>query len=644
MYNNTLEICGLFFLTLTVFDFVFSNPLPNVKNRVFGLFLCFSILYNLSDIAGSWMIDHAISVPLWLIYFSNILYFLLQTLLAVTFIIFFFAIDNTLYWRKKKLLGLILIFPVLCIGLILSTPFTKYIFYFDASRVYFHGSLFFINYIVFLYSLFVVLIYIILNRNSISCEVLLPIAFFCLSITAAVCLQAIYPKYLLSGVAVSLAAQVFCKVFEDPYELKDNITGLYNNTALNQHLRDMEVQRKDKSIILVRFRKYLTATSAVGNESINEMARQQGTYFKKNFKHALLFRNSREEFTIIFNTRAESERAIPILEKRFSGTWVVNKYPLVSPFLLCYAPHTKLPIAPDRIISYMERILKRQEESDSDELVVSLDKEQVKSIQREISIKSELIKAIEANNLEVYVQPIHSQKTGNYPIAEALVRFTHPTLGKISPDEFIPIAEDLRIVSRIDELVLRKVCEFIQINNLSEKEGFQYITVNLSAVDLMVKDIGERIIEIINQNEIPSNSIHFEITETAATLTKDQLIKAMRALKSHGISLGLDDFGSGYANLTRVLDLPFSTIKIDKSLLPEKSGEYRIHLAVFESTLTMLNNIGFEVIIEGVEESWQNELIIKNNVDLVQGYYFARPIPIEQYVDYFEHPETYRKN
>lgn len=201
----------------------------------------------------------------------------------------------------------------------------------------------------------------------------------------------------------------------------------------------------------------------------------------------------------------------------------------------------------------------------------------------------------------------------------------HPTLGWISPDIFIRLAEKNRLISQITELQLRRVCRFLR-ENPALRASIANVKINLSPLDLIHSDGGSHLIRILDEYGLPYSCFQFEITETVATEYSASLTRVAESFQAAGIGLCLDDFGSGYANLNTVMQLPFSVIKLDRSLLFHICTDKNAAL-FYQSIVSAFCRLGYRIIAEGVETQAEMELLRSWNVDMIQGYYFSRPLP-----------------
>lgn len=242
-------------------------------------------------------------------------------------------------------------------------------------------------------------------------------------------------------------------------------------------------------------------------------------------------------------------------------------------------------------------------------------------------IKTALVK----NQFEVYYQPKFSLVNGEMIGSEALIRWNHPEHGFISPAIFIPIAEKSQLILKIGRFVFERVC-----SDLSkwEKQGKKLVpvSVNLSRVELYQPDIVKFINSTIQTYNIHSNLIELEITETVAINELHILKSVLNELRKYGFSISMDDFGTGYSSISCLRDMPIDVLKLDKSFLNGIENDEKSR-NIAKSIVSLAKSLDLIVIIEGVESKKQAELMKQFGCDLVQGFYFARPMPVQNFME-----------
>lgn len=245
----------------------------------------------------------------------------------------------------------------------------------------------------------------------------------------------------------------------------------------------------------------------------------------------------------------------------------------------------------------------------------------------QLTLESELRRAVERQELRVHYQPIVQADSGSVLGFEALARWEHPERGMISPAEFIPLAEETGLINSIGDWVLNEACRQLQAwrREFPERSDL-YISVNLSARQFMQPDLVGRIDAALARSGLDPRCLALEITESVLMLNRETAHNTLRELKARNLHLYLDDFGTGYSSLSYLQHFPFDALKIDRSfvsrLLP---GNEQTEMV--STIITIARNFNMGVIAEGVENSGQLERIIALGCRKVQGYYFSPPLP-----------------
>lgn len=247
-------------------------------------------------------------------------------------------------------------------------------------------------------------------------------------------------------------------------------------------------------------------------------------------------------------------------------------------------------------------------------------------------LEFEMRPAFEQKQFTVYFQPKYSTSGETIVGAEALIRWEHPTKGMIFPNVFIPLFEANGFIVKIDYFVLEKVCMCLR-SWIDEGLEPVAISVNLSRVHLYDPDLVNKLVEITDRYQIPHNLIEFELTETVLFEELTYLFEVMASLKRAGFILSMDDFGSGYSSLNMLKKLPVDILKLDKAFLENlQDGELTSKdKTIISHIISMAKALHMEVLAEGVENENQKDFLLNTDCDMIQGYYYARPMKLEQF-------------
>lgn len=247
--------------------------------------------------------------------------------------------------------------------------------------------------------------------------------------------------------------------------------------------------------------------------------------------------------------------------------------------------------------------------------------------------------AIRTDGIEIYYQPIYSTQKKEFHSAEALVRLKDKdTIGFVSPEEFIPIAEKENLILQLEKLILRKICSFVKRERIYDL-GLQYIEINLSGNQCMQADLYEQLSELIDEYGISPKFLNFEVTETFTIDNSEYLSKNMEQLRSYGSTFSLDDYGSGCSNLNYLVDYPFEIVKLDKGIVWTYFDEQKQNeksRSVLPLSINMLREMNVRIVAEGVETEEQKDELIRMGVQYLQGYYFSKPISEMEFIRFLK--------
>ncbi|NET46300.1 bifunctional diguanylate cyclase/phosphodiesterase [Okeania sp. SIO2B3] len=247
----------------------------------------------------------------------------------------------------------------------------------------------------------------------------------------------------------------------------------------------------------------------------------------------------------------------------------------------------------------------------------------------QLSLETDLRNALKRSEFQVYYQPKVNIKTGKITGAEALVRWSHPNRGLVSPAEFIPLAEETGLIIPIGEWVLRTACNQTRI---WQEVGFGLleIAVNVSRCQFTQRNIQEKIIKIIQETGIKPNYLELEITESLVMQNEKAATQIMEAWQTFGINISMDDFGTGYSSLSYLREFPFDVIKIDRCFIRNITEDSKTE-AITIAIIQMAHNLNLKVVAEGVETQSELDFLRKYDCDEIQGYLFSPPLPTSKF-------------
>ncbi|MDX2470800.1 MAG: EAL domain-containing protein, partial [SAR324 cluster bacterium] len=250
--------------------------------------------------------------------------------------------------------------------------------------------------------------------------------------------------------------------------------------------------------------------------------------------------------------------------------------------------------------------------------------------QKRIKLENHLRKALEKGEFTLYYQgktTVHDLSRTGF---EALIRWNNPELGSISPEEFIPIAEEIGVIQSLSTWVINQACAQAAA---WKKQGYGNfnIAINLSGKEFSDANLTDKISEALQEHGLTSDFISIEITEGILMENIDMAVKTLKNIKKLGVEIALDDFGTGYSSLSYLKKFPIDYLKIDKSFVQSVFEDPESEVIV-EAILSLAHSLKLKVIAEGVETKEQFDFLAKRNCHLIQGYYFSHPCPANEII------------
>ncbi|MDE5412353.1 sensor domain-containing protein [Alkalihalobacterium chitinilyticum] len=251
---------------------------------------------------------------------------------------------------------------------------------------------------------------------------------------------------------------------------------------------------------------------------------------------------------------------------------------------------------------------------------------------RKIEIESDIRKALEREEFVLFFQPQLNLESNQMIGVEALIRWIHPTKGLVSPAEFIPVAEETGLIIPIGDWVLRKACDYL---NEWKAAGIDNIkmSVNIATSHFKRRDFSENVLKILYNANVDGNKIELEINESSLMENTKDTALTLKKLRDHNIGISIDDFGTGYSSLGYLKSFPITTLKIDQSFVRDimNNGEDR---AIVTTIINLAKNLKLEVVAEGVETEEALTFLKSEHCDVMQGYYYSKPLPADQFMKF----------
>ena len=251
-----------------------------------------------------------------------------------------------------------------------------------------------------------------------------------------------------------------------------------------------------------------------------------------------------------------------------------------------------------------------------------------------IRLEQDLKLALQDGQFEVYYQPKINIHTRMCTGAEALVRWRHPVNGFVSPEAFVPVAEETGLIIELGEWILRTACELTYELQQKGYDGLN-VAVNISAVQFTDGNLLPMVSKALEDSQLHPESLELEITESAVMHDPEDVIKSLHELSQFGMKLAIDDFGTGYSSLAYLKRFPVNTLKIDRAFITDISSD-NDDVAIVEAVLGLGKHFNMKVVAEGVEDEEQLNFLKSQGCDIAQGYFISKPLSREQYQAWLE--------
>ncbi len=627
-YQLQYEACSLVFLFALTFQFISARKFPTRTNNLFTIILLCSDLDLILDILGCLTAMNKLLVPLWLNYLINGLFYCLQIVVpSLTCIYVIIASGCTFRTNPRQYLIMVPASAFLLMQIL--NPFTRMFFYFeviDGLAYFCYGPFNLLFYACAAFYVIALLVLIIAYRNRLTRNQIITVSLFSLIVTAAMVVQIMHPDLILTGTAITVSIMLWDLTLQNPENMVDEDTGVFNTNALRLFLEG-RIRREKVFATVVEISGMDSTEREIGNISSNIMMKKIGSFLTTLSPGKVwCFRDSRTRFWIGAKNDVEMESVSNRVVERFRSPWDAGDVSIdLMAKVLSVKTNTSIKTSTPELISVVYEVLDDEISFTGQKRIVNIDSIHLARHRRRQILAESIRRSIKTGEgFYLCFQPIIDIKDRSRTVAEVLLRYNDPNLGGVSPVEFMPVIEQGGMAVFIDSFVVDNATRF-----LAEHPEIDGLHINLSAAEFFHNPI-KRISETVLNNGVDPKRICFEITESSAAKSTEMLMAFMNQMIRLGFSFALDDYGTGYSNILQVLNLPFSTVKVDKGLLDDEENGIKF----LESTIKLFNDLGKGVVIEGVESKSVHDRVISLGVSMIQGFLFSPPLVESDYLKF----------
>jgi diguanylate cyclase (GGDEF)-like protein/PAS domain S-box-containing protein len=416
----------------------------------------------------------------------------------------------------------------------------------------------------------------------------------------------------------------------------DPLTGLANRGSLQTHLQNAinQAKRHKTQIGLLMFDldRFKDINDSYGHNAGDELLQVVSQRFSSRLRDGdIISRLGGDEFAVVLEHLSRPEDAGRLAEEMITALGA--EYRLSSGALIHIGSSAGIVLFPDHgddaseLLQHADAALYKAK-AEGRGIYHYYTDELTELARKRIEFETHLRRAILNQEFEVYYQPQVHIATGRIVGAEALIRWNCPVRGRVSPVDFIPIAEETGLIGEIGEWVLNEAC---RQGKIWIDKGYRLtLAVNLSAHQVRHQNIPMMVENALKKSGYPAARLELELTESALMQREEETVEMLHALRAHGIRLAIDDFGTGYSSLSYLKRFPIDVLKIDKSFVDDIPFEPD-DMAIVTAIIAMAHALGFQVLAEGTERIEQIDFLREKGCTMYQGYYKSPPVPAEAF-------------
>ncbi|MBB5217847.1 EAL domain-containing protein [Treponema rectale] len=626
MWNYNYVVPDFIVLLVFFFFYLSKKRVPIRVNKSFLNILVLELIVLVADVLASLSIEHGASSSFAVVKILNILFFVFFILRSLCF---FMCTCDLMQVRIECIRPLqVISFFVFALSefFVLLNVFFPTVFELSDSIIYSRASTYNVIYVSCFYFIMVSLVIIFYKSKKVSRVNFYTALVFNLIVFAGYVMRIIFSNFLIMDLFCLVAIIIIYLSYENPDFYLEEKSGTFNTSSLNDLLRELKVT-KNSFAVGFAIHNYNELREIYGGSQMDNAISQIGDFLTKKYQNLLTFYVRSGRFIIInVSSSIAADDFCSQVSRRFLDGWSADDDTDVYLEIDFARLSPEVSFSePEKAVNGLITALSSMDKVSGASVYVT--EETIKSIEGKKEVKRAVERAVENDAVELFLQPLVDVNTHKLVGAEALARIRNSKGELIPPAEFIPIAERNGRINILGEQMFEKACRFIRDNDM-QAMGLSWINVNLSPIQFFRMDLNERFTSILKKFKIPARMVHLEITEESM-IDYALLLKQILAMKKSGFQFVLDDYGSGYSNVTRLKRCPFVNVKLDMELVWDYFREQDKILPTLVQTFKQMN---FTVTAEGIENEDMAEAMKKIGCDYLQGFYFAKPLPADEFL------------
>lgn len=627
------EYMSLIVIFVLMLYFHEKGTVVNAKVRLYRACLRFSMFSIVLDAVCVALIKHSDKVPYWLNMLLNSLYFVMTVAVCSLIAAYvFIKMLEHVYDKsclRRAFIGLSVV-NVLYLSAIIYNVKSGIIFYFDQAGHYQRGTFNILGYGAMAVEIGMIYLCFWKNRPSVS-QSIVKIITTLPPIMVLLCLfQFAYQEMIMNGTGMAIANLILFISFQSRELKRDHLTMAGNRESFYENISLRLAGGQCFQIVLLALRKFDIINKNYGHKKGDEFLYTIAAELRRLLPKAEVFRFGNVEFGLIIPWESE-EKSAETYEKvktRCRDGWTVEGIHTHIRTVFMYLDYLGQHCTPSQLMDYIEYGIQLAKDSPNHD--VHFTESVRKDYEDEKKILEIMQRSVEQRRFRVWYQPISHVGSG-FHSAEALLRLDDYEGNPVPPSRFIPIAEESGMIDDLSWIVLEEVCELLEKNPESQ---IRSISINLSMQQFADTGLERRILDCLERHHLKPERLKIEVTERVLLQDMAYMKNVMYNMNRAGIGFYLDDFGTGYSNLSSVLEFPFECVKLDRSLLIGFPGNPDSEMLV-KTLIELFHSMGGKVVVEGIEDEAQAELLKELGADRIQGYFYSKPLPEEIFDKYY---------
>lgn len=618
--NLVFEYASIIISVLLLVYFGTAKKVASFHNKIFASLVVINAVTALFDVINKIMSYKGVAV-LWLDV-TTMGY--LVTHLIVLPLTFFYVLTSVKDWYDLGLrLKVITITPIiLVLCSLLTNPFTNFIYTYEADGTYIRGEGYILLYGITAFYMIFMLFLLFYYKKHFTLIKRVTIIIQIVAIVLSMAVQFVFVDYRLETFGITYGFLIMFFMIQNPHDQVDKETGLYNKKAFFDVMRKDMASKKYFNLIEVIITDYNEVTGTLTSESDNTIAYQIGEYLKDLCEGDSVYRVESNLFCVSLSSMAEEDviKFIRCVRNRFTYPWNQDGYEILFNIKIC---HIAVPEDIDNI-NQLIGIVNGVGVKQINKEILSVSDFDLGKLERQSGLNAAISQAFDNNSIEIVFSPSCKLEDKRIVSADTSFRLFDSEIGYIEEDEIIEYAEKNSRIGSLSKLQLDKLIKFMVENNPA-KLGLRSVVVMLTSA--MCHQVGfiDYLIKSVEENHINPDSICFRISEYTVHQAPELIASIMDELHSKGFRFCLDDYGSGFTNISSIYELSFDVIKISDSVVREALSNSKAKIT-FESSLELATSLGMRTVVGGIDSEELFELSLNAGCELAQGPYFLSHI------------------